>query len=75
MDVYDFTAEDESLVQLPKPTCQQAMQATTGQATQEQATQGQLNQGQPTQATQELACWEQAQATREIKDGNNEGTA
>ncbi|KAH8744607.1 hypothetical protein F5883DRAFT_722187 [Diaporthe sp. PMI_573] len=71
MAVYDLTA-DESLVQLPKPTYQQAAQATAGQATQEQATPGQPIQGQPTQATQELASREPAQATREIKDGNNQ---
>jgi len=49
MDVYDLTTEDESLVELPKPTYQQATQASETGTTQEQATQGQPTQGQPTQ--------------------------
>lgn len=65
---------------MQQPTYQHAAQATAGQATKEQATkeqatQGQPIQGQPTQATQELASREQAQATWEIEDGNNQGTA
>ena len=77
IDVYDLTAEDESLVPLPKPSCQQATQTIEGQSTQEQPTpnQGQPTQGQSTQATEGQTTQEQAQATQEIKDGNIQGTA
>jgi len=80
IDVYDLTAEDESFVSLPKPTYQQATQASERQATQEQVTQEQATQeratqGQPTQGqpTQELATGEQAHATPEVEDSNNQG--
>ena len=85
MDVYDLTTEDESLVELPKPTYQQATQAserkatqeevTQEQATQERATQERAIQGQPTQGqpTQGLATQEQAQATPEVEDSNDRG--
>ena len=90
IDVYDLTAEDESFVSLPKPTYQQATQASERQATQEhviqeqatqeqvtqeQATQERATQGQPTQGqpTQELATGEQAHATPEVEDSNNQG--